>query len=368
MASLSAKWALVCGILHGRRAFCGPLWVALEITRRCNIRCLGCFGHPVPPPAPAAGPAPPDLDEALLERIAGELPRAGTGEVILVGNGEPLLHPRWSQVVRTLKRAGLEVEMFTNGTLLDAGRAAEIVRAGVDRLNVTFWSVNPEEHARWHPEVPLEMLEQRIRGLALLREARRKLGSRTPRLIVQMPLSRYSAANLEGRSDLALRARPEMISFGYFRDAGGRLEHLMIGPAQAAATEAGLELAARRLASAGIRARRREIRARLRLGPGFWRRLPCYAAWFAANILCDGAVLPCGHCTTAMGNLRVQSFGEIWNGPRYRAFRRQASVSGGLASMSEPCDCENCCLAGENYRLHRALGWLAGRLPWRQAA
>lgn len=31
------------GIVHGNRTFGGPIQVSLNLTNRCNIRCIHCF-------------------------------------------------------------------------------------------------------------------------------------------------------------------------------------------------------------------------------------------------------------------------------------------------------------------------------------
>lgn len=49
-----------------------------------------------------------------------------------------------------------------------------------------------------------------------------------------------------------------------------------------------------------------------------------------------------------MGDLRLAPFAEIWNGERYRDFRRRA-----LREAESPYDCEFCPHAVNNHRIHR---------------
>jgi MoaA/NifB/PqqE/SkfB family radical SAM enzyme len=59
----------------------------------------------------------------MVRQLAPELVRMRTGEVLLAGEGEPLLHPHFDEIVATFKHAGLIVRCFTNGTLIDEAMA-----------------------------------------------------------------------------------------------------------------------------------------------------------------------------------------------------------------------------------------------------
>ena len=45
MASLLQKYRIFQGICSVERAFTGPFYVTLDLTRRCNLNCLGCRFH-----------------------------------------------------------------------------------------------------------------------------------------------------------------------------------------------------------------------------------------------------------------------------------------------------------------------------------
>lgn len=58
---------------------------------------------------------------------------------------------------------------------------------------------------------------------------------------------------------------------------------------------------------------------------------------FRGKINPNGDVNPCFYILTKMGNIKEQSFEEIWNSPKYREFRRKM-VENNLVPI-----CENCC-------------------------
>jgi MoaA/NifB/PqqE/SkfB family radical SAM enzyme len=91
------------------------LW---EITRDCNLRCRHCY-------VDKGGRTELPLPE--VKAIADRLPALGIDDVVLSG-GEPLLRSDIFEIVAYLHRLGRGVDLCTNGTLVDAGRAKELSR------------------------------------------------------------------------------------------------------------------------------------------------------------------------------------------------------------------------------------------------
>ena len=117
------KLKLLRGLLQGEIAYGGPSYLVLDVTRRCNIRCRGCFFHCIQDPKSMPGSRQiKDVTSEVVDRICREFPRLGTTEIFLVGEGEPFLHPDLFNFVGSFKKAGLKVQVFTNGTLLDERR------------------------------------------------------------------------------------------------------------------------------------------------------------------------------------------------------------------------------------------------------
>jgi cyclic pyranopterin phosphate synthase len=355
MASLSGKLALLRGLLDGQTAYRGPFFVAVDTTRRCNNVCLGCFyhcresGHAV-----EGDQSIQELPLDLARSMARDLARSGVKEVVMAGEGEPLLHSRFIDVLAAFKEPGLRVQVFTNGILLDDNMAHRMVSAGVDDLHVSFWAVTPEEHSRWHPGMNPGALQQRIRGAAAVTQAKKAAQSRFPKLTLQVLVNRENLPGLSTRADLALEIGCDSVQFAYFRHYGSSFEGLSLGPEdeETAAREFGL--AARRLDAAGIRHDAGKFLARLRMGNS-WLRTPCYAPWYTCHIRVDGNVHSCPRCEFAMGSLRERTFAEIWNGARFKEFRRRCGSRTPEAGLG--CACENCCVIENNQEVHNVFRW-----------
>jgi MoaA/NifB/PqqE/SkfB family radical SAM enzyme len=278
----------------------------------------------------------------------------------MAGAGEPLLHSRFFDVIAALKRAGLRVQVFTNGILIDEDMARRLVQSRIDILRVSLWAVTEAEHERWHPGVNPRMLEKRLGGIRAL-AAERKASSSRFELALQMPINRENLGALDRRVEIAVESGAASVSFGYYRAYGSALDYLALGPEDLPAVRAAFRSALDRLEAARIRHDADVFLERVRLGLS-WLNTPCYAPWYACSIRVNGDVLACPRCRVPMGNLGSSSFSSIWKGAPYRAFRRKAMRHAPAAGFWESCECANCCWVRDNLRVHRVFKWFAPML------
>ena len=118
----------------------------LSVTDRCNFRCPYCM--------PADGPElcfvarEELLSYEQLARVVRLLVGLGVSRVRLTG-GEPLLRADLDRLVRMLVAIpGLDdLSLTTNGYLL-AAQAEKLRRAGLQRLNISLDSLDPQVYQR----------------------------------------------------------------------------------------------------------------------------------------------------------------------------------------------------------------------------
>lgn len=357
------KLKLLRGLFLGEIAYGGPSYIVLYITRRYNIRCRGCFFHCSQESRPLPGSRQiEDLTLAVADKICKDLQRLGTTEIFLIDEGEPFLHSDLFNFIASFKNAGLKVQAFTNGTLLDARSVEEILDSGLDGLTVTFWAVNEQEHKNCHPGVSTKFLEKRISGLELLKNAKQCKGQRLPLVTLQMPLNKYNYLNLKERMAIIRRTRCDSIALSFFRNRGGEFQNLALLPEVYCGFIKDLLKMKKELKAISVRNNIDEYMSILKLAPNYWDRIPCYVDWFQTYVTVDGTAIPCGHFYHQVGNLMDTTFKDIWNGTEMKKFRRQ-----GIKLIREnfplkSCDCPNCCRTKDNLRVHHIFKWI---LPWR---
>lgn len=118
-------------------------YLRISVTDKCNLRCRYCM--------PPGGVEPLSHTDLLSFEQIAQIARSAVGlgfDKIRLTGGEPLVRRGVVDLVRLLRPIpGLTtLAMTTNGTLLE--RFAEpLKRAGLDRLNVSIDTLNPERYS-----------------------------------------------------------------------------------------------------------------------------------------------------------------------------------------------------------------------------
>lgn len=124
-----------------RRAPTGLRFIWLELTSRCNLRCLHCYA--ASGPSEGAG----ELTTPDWKRVIQEAASLGCQAIQFTG-GEPLLHPDLLELVGYAREQGYRfLEVFTNATLLGPREIASFAGHGV-HLAISFYSHRPAVHDR----------------------------------------------------------------------------------------------------------------------------------------------------------------------------------------------------------------------------
>ena len=135
-----------------------PAFMVISITDKCNLRCQGCWVTPCNPPR--------ELSLEQLDNIVRECKLKGSFFFGILG-GEPLLHPQLFELISRHPDAYFQV--FTNGTKISDGTAAEMRRLG----NVTpLISVEGNERVSDERRGGNDVYQQAMSGLDLCRKHR----------------------------------------------------------------------------------------------------------------------------------------------------------------------------------------------------
>ncbi len=149
------------------RHFPGVNWA---ITGRCNFNCRHCF---------MAADNGPMLGEFTWEECVSfldECEKCGIQSVTLTG-GEPMLHPRFMDIVRDIARRGMYlIELNTNGSLLTAQALDELKALDMDtELKLSFDGLGWHDWLRGVPHAE----EQALRAIKLAKEKGFRVRSQT---------------------------------------------------------------------------------------------------------------------------------------------------------------------------------------------
>jgi len=294
-----------------------PHVVAWNLTKRCNLECAHCYI--------AAGPresAATELDTAACLAIVDQLLAVNPAPLIILSGGEPLLRQDLAEIAHYATVNGATVVVGTNGTLLTEERIVRLKQAGVRGVAVSVDSLRPSYHDNFrHGRGALADVQAALGRLAAVRLD----------FIVQTTVTKGNRAELERL--VAWSAEQGAVAFNcYFLVATGRGASLTdLAPVEYEAVLADL--------ARWERAYRGRMLVRAKCAPHFMRhvhrsdpdspvlnyqtRCPCGTQY--CRITPDGKLTPCPYLPEAAGDLRAQSFADIWrSSPLFRQLREGA--------------------------------------------
>ncbi|MBI4001229.1 MAG: radical SAM protein [Nitrospira defluvii] len=115
-------------------------FVWLELTNRCNLRCVHCYAES----SPTTG-GKDILDEADYLNVIDQIYRLGCRKLQFIG-GEPTLNRSLPRLIKSAYRTGFTlIEVFTNLTHL-SDNLLSVFRAFQVALATSFYSCRPEIH------------------------------------------------------------------------------------------------------------------------------------------------------------------------------------------------------------------------------
>lgn len=308
-----------------------PHVIAWNLTRRCNLECAHCYI--------SAGPAESAADElstAECKRIAGEILALNPAPMFILSGGEPLLRDDLCTIAEFAASRGATVVVGTNGTLLTNERVTELKDAGVSGVAVSVDSLDERRH---------DNFRHGVGSLAATVAALDRLRAHRLDFIVQTTAHRGNRDEVARLVDWA--AEQGAVAFNlYFLVATGRGARLTDLDPSGYETLLG-DLVDHQRRHAG------RMMVRAKCAPHFMRhvhrsdpdspilnyatRCPCGVQY--CRITPDGKLTPCPYLPEVAGDLRRQSFTDIWReAPLFRQLR-----SGSLGGKCGVCEYRALC-------------------------
>ena len=182
------------------------LHLLVDIGNKCNLRCIMChfsFDSVFRQPSTFMTP------ETFARILGSAAPYLRT--LTLSCAYEPTVSPHFAEILAIVGRYRIpEVTFLTNANHLPESLAEAIVHAGVTQVCVSVHAARPATYAHILRGGRLERSVANIRRLVRVRDA---LGSRTPRLQVNVALMRSNVDELHEIVDLAADLGADTFAF-----------------------------------------------------------------------------------------------------------------------------------------------------------
>jgi MoaA/NifB/PqqE/SkfB family radical SAM enzyme len=294
-----------------------PHTLLLDITERCNLRCVMCHFAAVErirvPPFDET-PDNGNMPVGLFERIAGGFfPRAR--RVSLSCAAEPLMHPRFAEIISIAGRYGVPDLWFpTNLIPLTTSVADAIVRSNVTTIAVSIDGVRKATYEAIRAGATWERL---MAKLDLLRSAFRSV-RKPPRLRIIFTWMRANRDELRELPRFAARVGARELDVRYVvPPIGVDIAAQSLRDEDPARMRADLEATARDAEGRGLRlaafphfdGRPRSLASRIRGRASALRIGSAPAEHYV--IRPSGAVFPCQHSDQPVGFASSQSLSMI---------------------------------------------------------
>ena len=165
---------------------------ALNITKRCNQRCVFCFE------GERQSWQEPSLEQ--IRRLVDKID-ARCKEVVLMG-AEALLRPDINEVIKLIRARDFKLTIFTNGQpLARPGFISELAEAGLQSLMVSFHYADAESFERG-TRTRANRFERLLEGLRCLRRHNERFPERQVFLNPETMLFRFNLGRLQEIVDL----------------------------------------------------------------------------------------------------------------------------------------------------------------------
>jgi radical SAM protein with 4Fe4S-binding SPASM domain len=163
-----------------------PVVGSFDVTSRCNLRCVHCYIQ--------GTTSEDDLTYQEICHILDQITEEGCLWLLVTG-GEPLSRPDFQDIFRYIKRKGILITLFTNGTLITPAIADFLAEYPPYAVEITLYGMTADTYERV-TGIP-GSFERCQRGIELLRE--RNLYLRLKSMILS--INRHELAEMKRYAD-----------------------------------------------------------------------------------------------------------------------------------------------------------------------
>ncbi|MCK5511261.1 MAG: radical SAM protein [Thermodesulfovibrionia bacterium] len=314
--------------------------ISWNITKKCNLRCTHCY-LPADHTRKDLPRVPSSLDLTTQEALGviDQIARVNPEVMLILSGGEPLLREDVFELAGYASEKGMMVVLGSNGILINNEVAVALKQKGVFGVSISLDSVNPEIHestrsykGSWERAVnAVTTCNSNGLSVQINTVVTKNNYEEIPELIA-------CAQNLGAK-----------VFSPFFLVCTGRGEDVTdITPEQY-----------EKVLSVLLKSQKKykDIMIRTRCAPTFRRLLyqnnpdsyllkmdsgKCMAGTHYCRLTPEGDVTPCPYIPLPVGNVRAQSFKDIWEGSKEFSSLRKPSLKGRCKECEFQLICGGC--------------------------
>ncbi|MFB3897406.1 MAG: radical SAM protein [bacterium] len=360
------------GMVSGRKAFCGPWLIQIDLTNACNNICLACW---------ARSPLLHNEEERkdwenwhlpvdLVLKVLDELHQLGTRRIWFAGGGEPFYYPDIFKVLRKTAEYGIAPHITTNFTLPTLPDLQQLFELQVPQLTTSIWAGNAETYIRLHPGRTKEDFQMICDRFRFLVDLKRKYRKPYPRIHIYDVILKENYRELMDMYQFAIKMEVDSFQYQMVDIVDGKTDSLALSPDELTEIAHIMESVEREINN---RQKQGLYKPELRYAEQFKRRfssptaslgkydqpvidtLPCYAGWYFSRILANGDVVGCLGTNTKIGSIYQDTFRDIWVSPGQTEFRKRYQESKSSPYYADRKCLKSCDHSAHNIRVNRIL-------------
>ena len=117
-----------------------PKWIAWEVTRRCNLKCVHCRSS-----SEAVVKGHPDFSKEQAFKVLDDIPSYAKPVIVLSG-GEPLMRKDVFEIAKYGTEKGLRMCMASNGVLVTDEKCEKMKESGIRIVSLSLDGSSEEVH------------------------------------------------------------------------------------------------------------------------------------------------------------------------------------------------------------------------------
>jgi len=338
-----------------------PVTIELVPTNRCNFNCPSCWRQDCSSEDKEKKFEDEISDERLM-KLTDEAASLGVRDIAFVGGGEPLMREITFELIKRIKRHGMEGDLVTNGSLLTEEMIQTLVRIKWDRIKFSVDGSNAKLQDKLRGVKCYEKVMSNIKRLSEFKKIYR---SNKPRLSFNTVISSENYKDLPKIIELGKKtgideimllpltvfskegeklkmSKKQAIEFQGIigkclpllkkYDIASNMENFIVDADYLQKTNAMDEVMMQESGKYSIKDKKNKL--------DNFISMPCFEPWTHVTILPNGNIASCfnNYVWETKVSIRNHSLKELWYGRYFDKFRDEI-LTGKLSKA-----CATCCI------------------------